>query len=374
MKIIFLSHEATLTGAPLVLLNFLKWIKNHKTTWQSDVVFLKGGSRFDDFSRNSSSCKVFTQNPFKRSLSQRVVYKLKSRFGFGYLPPRNMFEEIVANDYNLIYCNSISTLSLGLEIKKKTKKKLVLHIHELDIIIKLFSPSFEEMVKKVDLFVAVSKAVSETLTKAYQVPANKISVVYEFVYPNQKSFDIVYPAKTNRSTIGASGYAHWRKGTMFFLLVAQRMIKLLPEMHFDFQWVGACKGDERIILENVATKLGIAKQVTFVGETSEPDKYYNNFDLFLMTSLEDPFPIVCIEMGMKGIPIICFEGAGGSEEWLPKEAVVPYLDVNAMATAAVERIRNEELYDKESFAVKKASENFSAEVQCPRLAEIIEQL
>jgi glycosyltransferase involved in cell wall biosynthesis len=374
MRIIFLSHEASLTGAPLVLMNFLRWIKNHKTTWQADVVFLKGGSRFDDFSRNSSSCKVFSQNPYKRNLRQRLIYNLKSRFSFGYLPPRNMLEEIVANDYDLIYCNSISTLTLGLEIKEKTNKKLVLHIHELDIIIKLFSPSFDEMVKNVDSFVAVSKSVSETLTKVYQVPTNKISVINEFIYPNQKSFVQVYSEKTNRRTIGASGYAHWRKGPIFFLLVAQRIIKLLPEMQFDFQWVGACKGDERIILENVAAKLGIVNHVTFVGETNKPDKYYNNFDLFLMTSLEDPFPIVCIEMGTKGIPIICFEGAGGSEEWLPKEAVVPYLDVNAMATAAVERIKNEELYDKESLAVKKASETFIAEVQCPRLAEILERL
>jgi glycosyltransferase involved in cell wall biosynthesis len=49
-----------------------------------------------------------------------------------------------------------------------------------------------------------------------------------------------------------------------------------------------------------------------------------------MTSREDPFPLVCIECGMLGKPIICFDSATGTEEIIKENGggfVVKYLDV-----------------------------------------------
>ena len=50
-----------------------------------------------------------------------------------------------------------------------------------------------------------------------------------------------------------------------------------------------------------------------------------------MTSREDPFPLVNLEMGLNGSPVLCFGGTGGSEEIVIKENIFKYFDILSMA-------------------------------------------
>ena len=58
-------------------------------------------------------------------------------------------------------------------------------------------------------------------------------------------------------------------------------------------------------------------------------------DVFLLSSREDPFPLVCLEAADCGVPIVCFAGAGGMADFVGSTCggVAPYLDVPAMAQA-----------------------------------------
>ena len=73
--------------------------------------------------------------------------------------------------------------------------------------------------------------------------------------------------------------------------------------------------------------------VHFVGELENPHPLLNACDLFCLPSREDPFPLVMLEAGALGKPMVCFDGAGGAKEFAARGAgiVVPYLDVPAMA-------------------------------------------
>ena len=61
-----------------------------------------------------------------------------------------------------------------------------------------------------------------------------------------------------------------------------------------------------------------------------------------MCSREDPFPLVNIEAGIFGTPIIGFADSGGTEELLKDEAgiLVPYGDYRAMAKNIIELKKN----------------------------------
>ena len=118
-----------------------------------------------------------------------------------------------------------------------------------------------------------------------------------------------------------------------FLQVARIIKKKYPEANIQFVWVGN-EGTDKLIIDTDIKRLKLSNVVKFTGEVSNPITYFNNFDVFLLTSREDPFPLVCIEVAKLGKPIICFKGASGTAEVLEQGGgkVVSYLDVEAMAT------------------------------------------
>jgi glycosyltransferase involved in cell wall biosynthesis len=86
---------------------------------------------------------------------------------------------------------------------------------------------------------------------------------------------------------------------------------------------------ERKVLDHDVARMGLSERVHLVGPQVEPAPYFSLFDVFVLTSREDPFPLVCLEAAALGIPIICFADAGGMPEFVGEDAgfVVPYLDV-----------------------------------------------
>ena len=65
----------------------------------------------------------------------------------------------------------------------------------------------------------------------------------------------------------------------------------------------------------------------------------------MLTSREDPFPLVCLEAAALGISTICFADAGGMPEFVRDDAgfVVPYLDVARAFDSVRLLMKSEEL-------------------------------
>ena len=130
-----------------------------------------------------------------------------------------------------------------------------------------------------------------------------------------------------------SGTVHWRKGTDIFIQLVRTIYKLEPKCNIKFVWVGKSSFKENVIIQEDLRKLGLQEYVTFPGEVDNPTEYFKDFDVFVMTSREDPFPLVCIEVGQLGKPIVSFDKATGINEFLANGGgfVVPYLDIEEMA-------------------------------------------
>src|SRR5205814_4023764 len=73
--------------------------------------------------------------------------------------------------------------------------------------------------------------------------------------------------------------------------------------------------------------------VTFLGVKRDARPYLRAGDVFLLSSREDPFPLVALEAAQCGLPILCFADSGGMQEFVEGDAgyVVPAADVEAMA-------------------------------------------
>lgn len=280
------------------------------------------------------------------------------------------------SNYSIIYANTITTLKLAIKIKKKKKNKpkIILHIHELKTVIDLYLPDSTAHFSQVDQFIVPSNLVKDTLLHSWNIPSDKIELVREFstikISTKNISEDKAY------FHVGGSGLVHWRKGPHLFIQVAHKIVKAHPKKKIKFTWVGKISRADKIIIANDLEKAGLTDVVEFVGESVHPLDHFQHFDLFLLTSREDPFPLVCIEVGMLGIPIICFENATGTEEILKNGGgfIVPYLDIAAMAKKVIFYYDHPTIRQKDGNLNKKQFAQFTPENQCPKIYDIIRQV
>lgn len=376
-KILFISHNVTRTGAPYVLLQFLQWIKNQNKNSIIDCVFLADGDLKDEFKKVCVSTYDYTE--FSKKTFFNKIYSFLFRKIKGMDTKKESFlNKISKNKYDVIYANSIATVDFAVKLKSKytDKPKLFLHIHELQTIIKEYLPNFETYIPHIDYFISVSELVKKNLITNWKVNPINNYLVYEFSDKILENNIISSNNKTSERVfeVGASGQVHWRKGDDLFIQVALLVKKKYPNTKIKFTWVGQISNSQKNIIDADIEKAGLTDTVFFVGEQKQPQIYFKNFDVFLMTSREDPFPLVCIEVGKIGIPIICFDKATGTSEITKNQGgfTVPYLDCEEMAEKLMHYYQNEDLrkshgdYNKEAFAI------FKPEIMAEKLYQCIE--
>ena len=370
-NILFISHDTSRSGAPTVLLNYIKWMKKKHPQADIGFVALNRGDLIKEF---LEVVDYHIELPV-----HSVLQKLRNKLRLGDIKSKKDFsskfyKKLSKYNFDVIYANSVQSISVGIAIKEKLGVKLIAHIHELPTVINILQPDFIEKKDDIDLFLSPSKLVSQKLTEEFSVDSTKISTVYEFI--EKEKHTQTSERKTDVFKIGAAGTFHWRKGNDVFLQVARHLLNHYPELKVEFLWVGALPEQERIIVEQDIIKLGLTEVVRFTGLVEKPTEYFKDLDLFVLTSREDPFPLVCIEVGVCGIPIICFEDATGTEEVVRKTGnfVVPYLNIEQMAEKIHFYYNNPEIAKIHGKNNKKEFSEFTSEKICPLIFEAIEKI
>ena len=132
--------------------------------------------------------------------------------------------------------------------------------------------------------------------------------------------------------VGGCGNAEWRKGVDLFLLVARQVLNVRPDTYF--VWVGVNEsGEESGRLRYDLDRMGMADRVYLLPPGGDYLDYVACFDVFTLTSREDPYPLVILEAGLNRNPVLCFAQSGGSPDYVGTDTgcLVPYLDLSAMA-------------------------------------------
>ncbi|WMI65831.1 glycosyltransferase family 4 protein [Aestuariibaculum sp. YM273] len=372
IKILFITHDASRSGAPMVLLHFMRWLKVHQPHIVFDILYIIGGVLESDFEALCTHAYYLPVHVEEKSVKKLVRQRIKKKLGITLdkKTPQMLYEQLALNKYDLIYANTVVAMPYGYAIKRYSPEtKCVVHIHELPTIISSRVPNFEHYISGVDKFIAVTPQVNTRLITNFNVPQDRVNVVYECaeVKVNKQ------PKDTQVFTVGASGISHWRKGNDVFLQIARYIVKHYPDLKIHFVWVGNESSDKPVIDADIE-KIGLNNKVKFVGEVEDPSTYFNNFDVFLLTSREDPFPLVCIEVAMLEKPIICFEQASGTAEVVKQGGgfVVPYLDIEAMAEKIVYYYKNRNQMVVDGKNAYDLFKDYSPENICPQLYTVIE--
>ncbi|ASU36801.1 hypothetical protein MuYL_4918 [Mucilaginibacter xinganensis] len=265
--------------------------------------------------------------------------------------------QLAKQKYDLVYGNTIASLPLLSLFKKRHAVKTLCCIHELSYVLNyFFSKAYlHENLGLTDSIIAVSKAVKENLVNEFNVPAEKINLHYEFIAIEdagvksnncgKAALDITEEA----FVIGMGGTPEWRKGTDLVIPLALKLTEQYPELKFKIIWLGA--GDNHPFVKQLlydARKCGIENRLVFLESTPEPLPFIKLFDVFVLLSREDPFPLIVLEAAFLKKPVIAFENSGGIPELLKQGAglAAPYLNISKMATLIYTLSQDAELIAK----------------------------
>ncbi len=125
--------------------------------------------------------------------------------------------------------------------------------------------------------------------------------------------------------------------------VVKRTIDQLGKIAVEFVWLGSePHGDPTAIqIRHDLARTGLEGRVRVIEPRKDARPVMALFDVFVLTSREDPFPLACLEAAALGKPVVCFDSGGMSEFLEPDERLVlPYLDVEAMSRRIAELVKS----------------------------------
>ncbi len=116
----------------------------------------------------------------------------------------------------------------------------------------------------------------------------------------------------DRTVVAMCGMAGARKGFDIFFETARAM----PDV--EFLWIGPLSGDPTVKQVMKTYNSERTENFFLTGETPNPYVYMKMCDIFVLTSIEDPNPLVVPEARVLGKRILSFQNTGGSWQWTRK--------------------------------------------------------
>ena len=275
------------------------------------------------------------------------------RFGGGAYNDLHIIEKIIPNDNQMVsirdvqksYCDFINeylmeykpdvvhahdwlTYEAGMLAKKNYGIPLIAHVHATEYDragMKTGNPLIHEIeyegLMMADKIIAVSETTKRIVHEKYHIPLNKIDVIYNSLDEDYEKTDYKFndTAYQYISALKSAGYTivstvgrfTVQKGLWHLMQAAAMVIRKNPKVMFVF----AGDGEERNELISMAADLGISKNVIFTGfiRGKKLRDIYSISDIFVMSSVSEPFGLTALEAAHHGDVLILTKQSGVSE-------------------------------------------------------------
>lgn len=340
--VLIVSNNASRTGAPILLLKLLQWIKK-QSTLQFIFIMDSGGELLDEYKsmgevfllRNIKK-PVYTNAPIKQFLTKagRKIFNRDDQFY------TTAFLKKLSQEHNieLVLSNTaINGIILG-ELKKVISAKIITYVHEGERLLDVnnHTGTVSRGLHVSDSIIAVSDSVKQVLINKFQIKI-PIQIITGAIDINNTKINssAVLPEMehipSDKIKVMACGYPVWQKGTDYFIQIANKLCKSRSEVHFI--WLGGNDTDEGFSqMAYDIEKLNLTKRVTLISTKHNALDYINCADIFLVLSRNESFSLVTAEAGFCNKPVLCFDIAGGPCEIVDfkPEFIVPYAAIDNM--------------------------------------------
>lgn len=261
--------------------------------------------------------KKFHNTSTKQTLSIRDIQKNYCKFVEQYL---------MEFKPDVVHAHDWLTYEAGILAKKQYGIPLVAHVHATE-----FdrggenggNPLIHEIEYQglvwADKIIAVSQATKNIIVEKYKIPASKIDVAYNgWTSPNDdyhfdgSSYQYLENLKKKGYTIVSTvGRFTLQKGLFHLMRAAARAISFHPKMVFLF----AGDGEQKDELMRMSADLGISQNVIFTGfiRGKQLRDIYSISDVFVMSSVSEPFGLTALEAAHHGNALIVTKQSGVGE-------------------------------------------------------------
>ena len=279
--------------------------------------------------------------------------------------------------FDVVHAHDWMTYPAGIVVAAISGKPLVVLVHSTE-----FDRSGEHVnqviydierqgMERADKVIAVSYYTRSIIISRYGISGEKVEVVHNGVERNNHTN---WPLDETGIERGEKivlflGRITMQKGPEYFLRAAKKVLEVMDNVKF----VMAGSGDLMHRAVEMAAELGIGHKVLFTGFLHGDDvqKIYQMADLYVMTSVSEPFGIAPLEALDHDVPVIISKQSGVSEV-LTHALKVDFWDVNEIANKIVAVLKYPPLQitlrDHGGFEVRKLRWKDSA-AKCAKIYE-----
>jgi len=238
-------------------------------------------------------------------------------------------ENLVAeNDFDVIHAHDWLTMEAGMRAKELTDAPLIVHVHATEFD-RCGSEAGNPLVHEIeyqglmmaDRIFAVSGITKGIIMQKYGIPEDKIEVVHNAIDVTSFDDSYVYDYSTYKylDALKEEGYTvvmtltrfTVQKGLTNFVRAAAKACEKYDKMVFLL--VG--DGEQRDELIQLASNLGISDKIFFTGfvRGKQWRDAYSVGDVFVMSSVSEPFGLTALEAAHHGNALIISKQSGVGE-------------------------------------------------------------
>lgn len=229
---------------------------------------------------------------------------------------------------DIVHAHDWLTYEAGMLAKKKFGLPLIAHVHATEFDragMHSGNPLIHEIeyegLMMADRIIAVSEATKRIIYEKYHIPLSKIDVVYNSLDEDYYNSDYKYDdnaysfvrslKQSGWTVVSTVGRFTIQKGLHNLMHAAAMAVSKNPKLLFVF----AGDGEERNELINLAADLGVSKNIIFTGfiRGKKLRDIYSISDIFVMSSISEPFGLTALEAAHHGDVLILTKQSGVSE-------------------------------------------------------------
>lgn len=358
---LFVSHEATQTGAPLILLEVAQTMK--EMLGIQPVFFICRGAydMVDDFREVGPSY-------IPDHCQDHVCLEKEYSFFF-----KALFEK---KEFQRVFVNSVESIHV-LPHLKGAKASIVSLVHELG---SHYDKGFFENIDLCsDIVIFPAQFVKDKAMENYRFKQAEIRIFHQGLlkpeilladrFANHRQIREELNLSPDARIVLGCGSLIARKGIDIFVWIALSTLHNLPKNHdLHFVWIGDAPTNYwQMWVNRDVEQSAYSDHIHFVGEKQDTVPYFTGSNFFLMTSRGDSFPCVVQEAIAAGLKVIGFEKTGGYPEIIhgDRGVILPYGDIYSAASYIIDQ------YDTpKDFSAKLDTDiltEFSMETYCTQL-------
>jgi len=265
---------------------------------------------------------------FEKGLPEADINDLKDMRGVQKRYVQYVEKLVMKLKPDVIHAHDWLTMEAGMRAKELTNIPLVVHVHATEFD-RSGSNSGNPLVHEIeyqglmmaDRICAVSNITKNIIMQRYGIPGDKIEVVHNAIDVDSFNDGYQYDDSTYKylEAVKAEGYTvvvtitrfTIQKGLVHLVRAAAKACEKYSKLVFLF----AGDGEQRDELIELASELGISDKIFFTGfvRGKQWRDAYSVGDIFVMSSVSEPFGLTALEAAHHGNALILTKQSGVSE-------------------------------------------------------------